>query len=570
MIATDTISLRIKLGGAITTANSPITGHYVTMSSAGVVIGVQAIHSITNGTTPVIITPNSLTGYVNVLKNLQVSNADSVTTTLSLDQWDGTTARTIASGALSVGQVITVNSDGTIGIIGGTGSISGAEMLVNKDASSGYAGLTLFGINTKNDAGTVTSTLKNNNNTTQVYTLPNKTGTVALTSDIPTSIESTSYTFDSSTTDSDPGSGDFRFNASTRAAATFIYINKLTSRNNDISEGIKAIVANDTVYIQDANNAGQAVRYKFTTTPVTSGNYFKLAVAIDVAPTGAELTNNSDILLVFRLSAWGGSGNSGTVTQVQGNGTVNGLSLSGNVTTSGNITLGGTLSGTAPALTAGNVTNIPALSGAITGNATGVTVLTPSGFSSVNLANALTNKTGTGLNVFDTNATLNTPNLTTPSFANLTNAIGLPAAGLTSAAIIAILDANNPIGTLREFNVSTNPATLLGFGTWAAHGTGRVTVAIDTSQTEFDVLGETGGEKTHLLTGAESGVPAHVHRVPISSSGGGSQSGILATSIVTGASGGWINTLSETAVNAASVHNNLQPYVVVYRWVRTA
>jgi hypothetical protein len=149
MIATETISLRVKLGGAITTANSPITGHYVTMTSAGIVIGVQAIHSITNGVTPVVITPNALTGYVNVLKNLQVSNADSVTTAVFLEQYDGTTARTIASGALSVGQVVTVNSDGTIGIIGGTGSISGAEMLVNKDASSGYAGLTLFGINTK-------------------------------------------------------------------------------------------------------------------------------------------------------------------------------------------------------------------------------------------------------------------------------------------------------------------------------------------------------------------------------------------------------------------------------------
>jgi hypothetical protein len=395
------------------------------MTSAGIVIGVNAIHSVTNGTTPVVITPNALAGTVNVLKNLQVSNADSVTETVFLEQWDGTIARTIASGALSVGQVITVNSDGTIGIIGGTGSISGAEMLVNKDASSGYAGLTLFGINTKNDAGTVTSTLKNNNNTTQVYTLPDKTGTVALTSDIPTSIETTNYTFDSSTTDSDPGTGDFRFNASTRAAATFIYINKLTARSNDISEGIKAIVANDTVYIQDANNAGQAVRYKFTTTPVTSGNYFKLAVAIDVAPTGSELTNNADTLLVFRLSAFGGSGNSGTVTQVQGNGTVNGLTLTGNVTSSGNLTLGGNLTGTASGLTAGNVTNIPNLSGAITGNSTGVTTLTVNGTTSAALAAALTDETGTGGNVFAVSPNLTTPNLGTPSALNLSNAVSL-------------------------------------------------------------------------------------------------------------------------------------------------
>ena len=39
-----------------------------------------------------------------------------------------------------------------------------------------------------------------------------------------------------------------------------------------------------------------------------------------------------------------GTVTNGTVIQVQGNGTVNGITLTGNVTTSGNITLGGTLS----------------------------------------------------------------------------------------------------------------------------------------------------------------------------------------------------------------------------------
>jgi len=113
------------------------------------------------------------------------------------------------------------------------------------------------------------------------------------------------------------------------------------------------------------------------------------------------------------------------VTYVQGNGTVNGLTLTGNVTGGGNLTLGGTLSGTAASLTAGNVTNIPALSGVITGNSTGTTTLTANGTTSVQLAAALTDETGTGSAVFGTNCTLNTPNLTTPSFANLSSAIGL-------------------------------------------------------------------------------------------------------------------------------------------------
>jgi hypothetical protein len=49
------------------------------------------------------------------------------------------------------------------------------------------------------------------------------------------------------------------------------------------------------------------------------------------------------VLKVVSSGTGGGGGGNGTVTQVQGNGTVNGITLTGNVTTSGNLTLGGTL-----------------------------------------------------------------------------------------------------------------------------------------------------------------------------------------------------------------------------------
>jgi hypothetical protein len=140
--------------------------------------------------------------------------------------------------------------------------------------------------------------------------------------------------------------------------------------------------------------------------------------------------------------------------------------------------------------------------------------------------------------------------------------------------LTALASTLNPIGTIREFNVSTNPATLLGFGTWAAFGTGRVTVAIDTAQTEFDVNGETGGEKTHLLTGAENGVPAHTHPNVKDASGNsvGLNSGGTTNLSLSYSAGGSLTLIvpANTAANASSAHNNLQPYIVVYRWVRTA
>jgi microcystin-dependent protein len=66
-----------------------------------------------------------------------------------------------------------------------------------------------------------------------------------------------------------------------------------------------------------------------------------------------------------------------------------------------------------------------------------------------------------------------------------------------------------PVGSIFISTVATDPATLLGGGTWVAFGTGRVLVGIDAGQTEFDTVLETGGAKTHTLTTAE--IPVHAH-----------------------------------------------------------
>ena len=72
-----------------------------------------------------------------------------------------------------------------------------------------------------------------------------------------------------------------------------------------------------------------------------------------------------------------------------------------------------------------------------------------------------------------------------------------------------------PVGSVYiNASDSTNPATLLGFGTWSRVGTGRV--MIDANSTY--AAGSTGGSATHThttgdctLTAAQSGVPAHSH-----------------------------------------------------------
>jgi len=117
-----------------------------------------------------------------------------------------------------------------------------------------------------------------------------------------------------------------------------------------------------------------------------------------------------------------------------------------------------------------------------------------------------------------------------------------------------------PVGSIYTSVVATNPATLLGVGTWAAFGEGKVMVGIDSGDTDFDTVLETGGAKTHTLSISE--MPAHTHTVD-SYGGESGSTGRL--------SYGHSNTTKATSsTGGGGAHNILQPYIVVYMWKRTA
>jgi len=123
-----------------------------------------------------------------------------------------------------------------------------------------------------------------------------------------------------------------------------------------------------------------------------------------------------------------------------------------------------------------------------------------------------------------------------------------------------------PVGSIYTSISSTNPSTLLGVGTWVAFATGRTLIGVDTGQTEFDTVEETGGSKTHTLTEAE--MPSHTHTYKYSDQDQVELIGGTITDISEVDEGGSTRTTNSTG--GGSAHNNLQPYITVYFWKRTA
>lgn len=136
------------------------------------------------------------------------------------------------------------------------------------------------------------------------------------------------------------------------------------------------------------------------------------------------------------------------------------------------------------------------------------------------------------------------------------------------------MQAAYPVGSIYiNAAVSTNPAALLGFGTWTEFGAGRVMVGFNSSDALFDTLEETGGSKDAVVVSHTHSItdPSHSHTFTgyneIGGGGGGlnvldGPNGKVTSAATTGIS---INTTGVSGTNA-----NVQPYITVRMWKRTA
>jgi len=160
------------------------------------------------------------------------------------------------------------------------------------------------------------------------------------------------------------------------------------------------------------------------------------------------------------------------------------------------------------------------------------------------------------------------PTVPTQSAGNNTTRVATTAFVTAATAAISAAFINNlvyPVGSIyTNMAVATNPATLLGMGTWVAYAAGRVLVGKAGSGT-FDTLNENLGAETHTLSVAE--LPSHTHTMSGNNANDAGNS-VPDVNTKSGSSTAKINTT--TATGGGTAHSILQPSVTVYMWKRTA
>ncbi|MFA1326989.1 DUF859 family phage minor structural protein [Streptococcus dysgalactiae] len=133
-----------------------------------------------------------------------------------------------------------------------------------------------------------------------------------------------------------------------------------------------------------------------------------------------------------------------------------------------------------------------------------------------------------------------------------------------------ILNMVYPVGSVYMSTSSANPSTFIG-GTWQRYAQGRTIVGVSENETEFNYAGKTGGEKTHQLTKPE--MPRHDHNVSNDNNAlllAASSTKAYATAGAGSGSNSWPWQKGVQAEGGNQPHNNLQPYITTYIWLRTA
>ena len=194
------------------------------------------------------------------------------------------------------------------------------------------------------------------------------------------------------------------------------------------------------------------------------------------------------------------------------------------------------------------------------------------------IATAITSKADTASPTFT-----GTPSA--PTAASGTNSTQLATTAFVQSALSILYPVGFVLSTVTNYADSAAVVAAYGGTTWVRFGAGKVLVGYDSGDSNFNTVEGTGGSKDAIVV-------SHSHTASTTSTDSGhthlsNATGLINNNIAWVGTGGayhrnvndtytatgYANITSSTTVNSAGssgTNANLQPYVVVYMWKRTA
>lgn len=122
-----------------------------------------------------------------------------------------------------------------------------------------------------------------------------------------------------------------------------------------------------------------------------------------------------------------------------------------------------------------------------------------------------------------------------------------------------------PIGSIFISTTTTDPALLLGYGTWTAYGAGQAMFGFASGDPDFGTLGGTGGVASITIDDHDH----HTHSVSVTTGAVQSGAGTTVVTSVGGSTGNESPTLVHTSSGVSPIQT-LPPYIVVNFWKRVS
>lgn len=184
----------VKIGSGLTIDGAGVLSapysYTLPIASAGVLGGVKIGTGLSIDASGVLSAPAGAVAKVNNVSpdgsgNITLNTDNIAESGAPTNQWfTSARVRSVVLTGLSLATNAAITATDTV--LGALGKLQKqlTDLIAAKDASGGYPGLAGFSINLKNAAGTITSTIASAATVARTWTMPDKSGTVAMTSDI--------------------------------------------------------------------------------------------------------------------------------------------------------------------------------------------------------------------------------------------------------------------------------------------------------------------------------------------------------------------------------------------------